>query len=124
MSNEITEQFSLHVENGSYEDRVDTGQLSFDQAAQGRGGTVQSIDTTEETIDFGDVVYTEGKMYVRNLDITNYVDLGGTFTTGNAELCHRLKAGEWMWIRIVPTAVWRAKADTLACLIDVRLYAD
>ena len=128
MGDEINEQFSLTVENVTFKDTVSLGQLSFDQDAVGRGGHVQSIGTSEETLDFGDVAGgvggTEGKLYIRNLDVTNYVDLGATFGTGNAELTCRLEPGEWMYVRCVPSAVWRAKADTAACLLDVRCYHD
>jgi hypothetical protein len=123
MANEFTVQFNLVLANGNYGDRISLGQLNFDQAAIGRGGHVQSVGTTEETLDFGDVS-TEGLFYVRNLDGTNFVEIGPQVGTGNGQLDIKLEAGDFFFGRIKAASAWRAKADTAACLLDVRCYED
>jgi hypothetical protein len=122
MANEIVLNVLLSCRNGAFEEQYAPGQVTIDQANIGRGGKVQHVGTSEEVLDFGDVA-TGGYCVIRNLDETHYVTFGpessGAMVTG----C-KLKAGEIAVFRVAPTTVWRAKADTAAVLLDVRLYED
>ena len=121
MSNEIKLTISFKVENGNYKDVFAPGQIQIDQASPGRGGHVQVVGTTEETIDFGDVS-TNGLLILRNLDSTNYVQYGPQVGTGNMEVWGKLLPGEIAAMRLAPTVVMRAQADTASVKLDVRLY--
>jgi len=129
MSNEITVRFSGRVLNGNMDESFGPGQVQIDQSVQGRGGHVQEIGTTEEALDFGDIgigtINVEGYLYIRNLDASNYITYGPQVGTGSMEVVGKLKAGgEFAWLRLYPGVVILAKADTAACKLDVRLYAD
>jgi hypothetical protein len=122
VANEIQLNISMVVANGTFRDTFVPGPIAVTQSAIGRGGYVQSIGTSEEVIDFGDVV-TNGYAILRNLDTTNYVDYGPE-SSGALVLMGRLKAGEVAILRVSPGVVMRAIAHTAAVKLDVRLYED
>lgn len=111
MSQEITNtsQFTYR-KNGA----VITRNTSTTNDASGNGAVqnIQSIGTTDETLDKGDVG-TVGFLYAKNLDPTNYVDIGPDGTSYPI----RLKAGEDCRTKWNGSAV-HAKANTAACLLD------
>lgn len=114
MANEITITQRIQCINGNF----DTGTLAvsgaqFDQAAAGAAGGVQNIGTTEESLSAGDLT-TKGWLFIRNLDATNYVQLG--FSTG-VYGC-RLEAGEPATFRTEPAATIYLKANTAACNVQ------
>ena len=122
MANEITLSIAMQVVNGNYRDLIQPGQLRIDQATIGRGGHVQTIGTSEEVIDLGDVV-TNGYAALRNLDEDNYVTYGPE-NAGAMVIFGKLKAGEPAVLRIAPTVVIRAQANTAPVKLDVRVYED
>ena len=122
MANEITLSIAMQVVNGNYRDLLQPGQLRIDQATIGRGGHVQTIGTSEEVIDLGDVV-TNGYAALRNLDEDNYVTYGPE-NAGAMVIFGKLKAGEPAVLRIAPTVVIRAQANTAPVKLDVRVYED
>lgn len=122
MANEITLKFSLQAENGFLKQSVNIGQLQVDQAAAGMAGGAQEIGTSEEVVDFGDVS-TEGLLFLRNLDDTNFVEFGPE-DTGSMVAVGRLEAGEFGFFRLKPAVVLRAQADTASCLLQVLLLED
>lgn len=66
----------MTAENGNFKERFNPGPLSVTQNNIGRGGYVQEIGTAgAEIINFGDIT-TEGYMFLRNTDATNYVEYG------------------------------------------------
>ena len=122
MANEITLKFSLQVENGFLKQSVNIGQLQVDQAAAGMAGGAQEIGTSEEVVDFGDVS-TEGLLFLRNLDDTNYIEFGPE-DTGAMVAVGKLEPGEFAFFRVKPSVVLRAQADAAACLLQVLLLED
>jgi hypothetical protein len=122
MADEIKIRFSATVENGNHKDSIQPGTISIDQSNPGRAGHVQSVGTSEEVVDFGDVT-TEGVLFLRNADSTNYVDFGPE-SAGSMVALGRLEAGEIAFLRMKPAVVLRAQANTAAVLLDVRLYED
>lgn len=122
MANEITLKFSLQAENGFLKQSVNIGQLQIDQAAAGMAGGAQEIGTSEEVVDFGDVS-TEGLLFLRNLDDTNYIEFGPE-DTGAMVAVGKLEPGEFAFFRVKPSVVLRAQADTAACLLQVLLLED
>jgi len=74
---------------------------------------VQSIDTSEEVVLEGTDLGTPGYMWIKNLDATNYVDVG---LTGAYQV--RLKAGEIALYRVASSAAIYALANTGACLVE------
>ena len=123
MANEITISLNAQVVNGFYRDTIQPGNLQIDQSAVGRAGHVQNIGTSAETVDLGDVS-TNGILYLRNLDETNYITYGPQSDAATIEVFGKLKAGEFAIMRLAPTIVLWAVADTAACLLDVKLFED
>lgn len=75
------------------------------------GPKTQTIGTTAEAIDVGDIG-TTGYFVVKNLDATNYVDFSrATFTSGGGTV--RLKAGDAAVFRFASNTPY-ALADTAA----------
>lgn len=115
MSNEITVQVSLTAKNGNLDYRFQPGTLLYDQSSQIAIGGVQSIGTATnaEVLAMGDVT-TAGYCTLRNLDTTNYIDVGtGTGTSFVASM--RLKAGQVAIAPLHPTNVPSARANAAAC---------
>jgi hypothetical protein len=78
---------------------------------------VQSIGTADETLALGEIS-SLGWMIAKNLDATNFVEIGHTSGTYSI----KLKAGEFCSFRIGSgmTAI-HAKSDTAACLLQYLL---
>jgi hypothetical protein len=124
MSDEITIQASLQVENGTYtQPKLGSGIHKFDQASAGGGvpGTV-SVGTTAETISTGDLT-TPGWVWMKNLDATNYVQWGMS-DGGTLKTVGRLEAGEMALFRLDPGATLMMKANTAACLVQIAVQED
>ncbi len=123
MDNAIQLSASLIVTNGDFKDRFTPGAISIDQSAIGRAGHAQLIGTgaSGEVVDLGDVAGSSGWCTLRNLDTTNYVTYGPTVAAAIAEL-GRLNAGEYAVLRLEPSVVLRAKANSAEVLLDVTVY--
>jgi hypothetical protein len=125
MADEFRLTITGTLTNGDFNDTLPAGSYSIDQAAIGRGGSVQTIGTTVggDIVVFGDVA-TAGYLYLKNLDDTNFVEYGPD-TGGDAmQAMGKLKPGEPAILRMSPGVVLYAKADTDDVKLDVRLYAD
>ena len=124
MADEINISLNAQIVNGNYRDTIQPGQLQIDQAAVGRAVHVQSIFfAAPEVVDLGDVA-TNGILYLRNLDETNYVTFGPQSDAATIEVFGKLKPGEFAIMRLAPTIVLWAQADTGDILMDVKLYED
>ena len=99
MSNEIKLTMKLSVLNGDYNQEVNPGLIQIDQTTQGACGGIVEIGTEEETLEFLDIA-TEGYLYLRNLDDTNYVTYGPDYA--GLVAFGKLKAGEWALLRLAP----------------------
>jgi len=80
---------------------------------------VQSVGTTEEALAQGADLGTPGYMFIKNMDATNYVEVGST--TGVYDI--KLKAGEVALYRHNSATVY-AKANTGACLVEYLLIEE
>ena len=82
MADEITFSLTLDVVNGEYKPgtyRITN--LKVDQAAAGAADGIQAVGTTEEALALATgAITTGGLLVIRNLDATNYVEVG--FATG------------------------------------------
>ena len=124
MADEISISLNGQILNGFFRDTIQPGQMQIDQAAVGRGGHVQTIGfAAPEVVDLGDVS-TNGVLYLRNLDETNYVTFGPQSDAATIEVFGKLKPGEFALLRLAPTIVLWAQADTADVKMDVRLYED
>jgi hypothetical protein len=80
---------------------------------------IQSIGITEEEVVQGADLGTPGYVYLKNLDPTNYIEIGST--TGVYDI--RLKAKEVALYRHNSATIY-AKANTAACLLEYIIIED
>jgi len=123
MANEITVQVYLRAAKGFLDVTRSPGQLQFTLAAASPafGARAQAVGTSaHEALDVGDVA-TPGWCYLRNLDATNFVEIGVDVTGAFAPLI-KLKAGEPAVIRLA--AAPYAKADTAAVKLEYLILDD
>ncbi|MES2788123.1 MAG: hypothetical protein V4719_00780 [Planctomycetota bacterium] len=86
--------------------------MSANQTTIGAQGDTQIVGTTEEVVGFGDLVAARWALF-RNLDATNYVDIGPESAGAMVSLI-RLKPGEACLLPLKPGVVLRAQANTAA----------
>jgi hypothetical protein len=122
MANEIVLQIGAQIINEAFRFSFQPGLLQVDQAAIGRAGHAQLIGIAEEVVDFGDIS-TNGYLILHNLDDAHYVTYGPTLT-GAMVVWGKLKPGEAALMRVAPTVVMRAQANTAPVLLDVYLFED
>jgi len=93
---------------------------TFDVGASSGLLTRQNIGTSDETLSLGDVS-SNGYIFIKNCDATNYVELGHTSGT----YFGRLNAGEGAVFRCgaALTAI-HAKANTGACDVEYLLLSN
>ena len=118
MANEIRVNADLQCENGNFQPRMRVQNLYITQTTLGGTTGVQAIGTAaHEAIDLGDVG-TVGLVMFRNLDATNFVEIG--IDDGGAFVpIHKLLKGESAGpFRLAAGVVLYAKADTAAVKID------
>lgn len=123
MANEITSNFSLSVNKGSFTfSRSLSKQITISASSPNVAGGTQSIATTAagEAVGLGDVA-TNGIAYFVNLDATNYVEIGiqngGTFYP-----LIRLNAGEGGVMRLAQGVAPYARANTSAVVMEYHIF--
>ena len=121
-ANEGTIRHTRTVTKGDLNTNVDYTER-FDVASAVVASGVQSIGTTAEALDVGDVS-SNGRLFLRNLDATNYVtfgpDDGGTMKT-----LGRLKAGgDIAEFRLNSGVTIKLQANTAACNVQYELLSD
>ncbi|MCP4528937.1 MAG: hypothetical protein GY833_23960 [Aestuariibacter sp.] len=118
MANEITITGKVTLKSGGFELELNSRSLKVDQTGEGGIQQVQEIGTTYEAIDLGQVA-TEGYAMFRNLDDTNFVQIGldgGASLTPVMKLLATETAGP---LRIDAAATLFALADTASCNLEV-----
>jgi len=120
MANEITVTAKLECTNGNLGTSVRPSSHKFDQTAVGAYDAVHNIGTTEENITTFQDLTTEGWCYIRNLDATNYCQVG--FSTAVYGI--RLEAGEPALFRCEPAVTLYLKANTAATNIRIVVLED
>lgn len=119
MANEIIYNVSIGMTNGGVEDSASFSNKYSDQATAIHTATVQAVPTSYTDIEWGEVV-TPGWAMFKNLDSTNYVEIGRDdgFTTFFPFL--RLKAGESAWVKLASFDV-KIQANTSPVEVFYRL---
>ena len=115
MPNEITVSTSLQLANGKLIVNSINGGFQADQAtAKGGGPGTVDVGTSEQTIDFGDIA--PGFVELRNLDDTNFVELG--FSTGVYGIRLIADGGPALFYLNTGATLY-AKADTAGCAVQI-----
>ncbi len=114
MANEINIQATLTVQRSTPPMQAG-GSLNINQTGKHCICNVQNIGTSAEQLVFGDCA-SMGYLFVRNQDITNYVQLG--IDSGVTQIFAKLKPGEFCLVPCNQNAIY-AKANTAACDVIV-----
>lgn len=93
--------------------------LEIEQVGLGAQGGIVSVGTSEENLSVGDVG-TEGLLFLKNLDSTNYVEFGMS-DSGTMKPIGKLLAGEIAFFRMKPGQTLRWQANTAAVKVNVLL---
>lgn len=120
MANEITLTISATITNGDFKDSFLPGAEQITQTTLGGHSTVWTVGTSEEDLVIGDVG-TLGLFMIRNLDATNYVQIGKK-VAGAMEASIRLRPGIPQVFQSEPGITWTAKANTAACKVQVKVW--
>lgn len=118
MANELSLRATISFKKGGAEcTRYEN--ISVTVSGDAFSHEVQSVGTTEEALAQGAELGTPGYMFIKNMDATNYVEIGST--TGVYDI--KLKAGEFCIYRHNSATVY-AKANTAAVLVEYFLVED
>ena len=127
MANEITVTVSGGVTNGQFVDTIPSQTCRINQNAIGGELGVRTVPTSAQAIPLGSVT-TNGIAYFKNLDTTNYVEIGvyvgGTFyplirlaPVGNGNA-----TGEANVFRFSPGVTPYWQANTATCQVQMKVY--
>lgn len=120
MANEISLTISAQLNNGYLKDSYTPGVEQITQTTKGGHETIWVVGTSEEDLSIGDVA-TPGRMFVKNLDTTNYVDIGPK--SGGAMVgAIRLSPGESHTFKSGPAVTWRGVANTASCRVLTKVW--
>jgi hypothetical protein len=125
VSNEISYQFQILLNNGTLKDQYASGSISATQSVAALVRNVQSIaDTPHTALDLGSVgtLGTPGFAVFQNLDVTNFIEIGIDVTGAFCPFM-KLKPGEQGMLRL-GTAAPYAKADTAPVKLFYVIYAN
>lgn len=120
MAGTITLQTGITHVNGSLSINVPQESKAIVQTTQGAFTDTQSIATTDTALTIGSIA-TLGVMVVKNLDATNFVDIG-SYVGGTFYPLVRVLAGERYPFRVKPGLTLYAKAGTAAVKIQKTIY--
>jgi hypothetical protein len=119
MAGEIRVNLQANLVNGNLLDEFKPGQIAINQTTKTAFSPTLTIGTSEEALVFTDLT-SLGCVGFRNLDPTNYVDIGPE--SGGAMVpMIRLLPGEIAWMRLKPGITVRAQAN--GAPIKLRVHA-
>ena len=122
MANELTVQVYAALANGKLSELFNPGTLTFDQSTLLAHAPVVVVGTSEEDLSLGDIT-TNGWVFMRNLDGTNYVTYGPK-SGGVMVPWGRIEAGEVAAFRLEPGVIWRWVANTSSVKVKVLALND
>jgi hypothetical protein len=124
MANEITVTARIQVRNGALIDDFSPGNDQVTQTTIGQDSHIQSIGfAAEEVVTVAADVATLGVFGFKNLDDTNYVEIGPE-SAGAMVGFLKLKAGEVAIGRFKTGIVIRAQANTAAVKLQTWVLND
>lgn len=118
MADELATQFILRYAKGSDSFSLNSISQEKDVAEGKRVQGVQEIGTSEEALALGDVATDGGAFFARNLDATNYVEIG---LTGSYVI--KLLPGEFCFLSGVSDKDLFARANTAAVKLAYALFS-
>ena len=121
MANELSITTRLKANKGNLQISREAS-ISADMSGGNMSLVAQDIGTTYEAVTIASDVGTEGYAYFRNLDTTNYVEVGVEVAAAFYPLI-KLKAGEAAIVRLATGSVF-AKANTASVILEAFVLED
>jgi hypothetical protein len=115
MANEITQTTTLLASKGGAAVSM-TASTRIDMTGNGMVQATQSIGTTAELVDFADLAGAPASVAIKNLDPTNFIEIGGD--SGLTVFKLKLRAGQSALFQ-PSSATLYAKADTAAVRVQI-----
>jgi len=125
MSDEVKVTASLEIINDTFRlEKTGRTTLTFDQTTKGGGvpGTI-TIPAADTVVDLSDLG-TEGWLWMKNLDATNYVSWGPDNGSSAIAKVGRLEAGEPALFRLEPGLTLRMQANVAPCQVQILACED
>lgn len=121
MADEITIDARMRVANGFLNLDLKSTGAQWDMTGDNMSSQVQTIGTSHETIEFGDIS-TAGWAFFRNVDATNYVEIGRDVSSTFYPVI-KLEPGEACVCRLASTAIY-AQANTASVPLHYAIVED
>ncbi len=121
MADEISLNASLTITATNFKESYAPGGLSIDLASTAGAGGSQTIGTAYEQITKGDTT-DGGVFFFRNVDETNFVEIGIEHSGSTFVAFLKLLPGEYAVGRLSSATIY-AKADTAAVNLQYRLLS-
>lgn len=118
MADEISSYGRLTLTNGNAKESFDFGPITDTQTTLGAHAPIVAVPTSDTVIDFGSLA-APGWVCFRNLDATNYVQVGNT-AAGALVPFMRLKPNKTSGpIFLEPGVVFRWKSNSAICKVKI-----
>jgi hypothetical protein len=121
VADEITLNASLSIAATNLRESFAPGNLTIDLASTAGAGGSQTIGTTYEQVVSGDTV-SGGVFFFRNVDETNYVEVGIEHSGTTFVPFLKLLPGEYSVGRLASATIY-AKANTAAVNLQYRMLS-
>jgi hypothetical protein len=121
MADEITINGSLSISATNFVESFLPGSITIDLASTAGAGGAQTIGTSHEQITKGDTT-DGGVFFFRNLDATNYVEVGIQHSGSTFVAFLKLLPGEYAIGRLSSATIY-AKANTAAVNLQYRILS-
>lgn len=121
MAGTISANVSISVQHGDLNDTLNMQATGLTQTTQGKAGGIQNVATSYEALDVGDVA-TNGWVLLKNLDATNYVEVGREVSSAFYGVV-RIEAGEVALFRMSQATMF-VQANTATIKLQYSLYED
>lgn len=123
MANEFTVTTAMKYSSGNdFVNLKDSYQVTQTSVPLGGAPGVQVVGTTHVALNVSGLLNL-GMAYFKNLDDTNFVDIGVDVAAAFHPLI-RLKPGEATVLRLAATSAPYAKADTAAVRLQANIYEE
>ena len=119
MADELKATLTVRYTKDSVSAKTPGATISLDVTGEGIQSGVQSIDTSAEALGKGDIG-TIGWVWLKNLDLTNYVELS---VDSGTNMFGKLNPGEETFLPI-HTANIHAQANNNACRVQYMLIEE
>ena len=115
MANEIRSSVNFSAIKGGAKVAISSS-FNLTMAGSEMVQATQSIGTSSETLNLGDITGIPGAIVIKNLDATNYIEIGGD--TGLTVFKIKLLAGQFVAFQPTSATIY-AKANTAAVRVQI-----